>query len=136
MHEAKPEISVIVAAFNQEKYIGRCLRSLLHQTIDQSKYEIVVVNDGSTDRTSFALDLFSDNKRSVVKVVRHKRNLGLPSAINSGLRAATGNFVVRVDADDFVNTNFLNFCTIFSLQTRILMQLHATIFWSMIKRLC
>ena len=57
------EISVIVAAFNQEKFIGRCLRSLLKQTIDQSQYEVIVVNDGSTDRTEFALDLFSDNSK-------------------------------------------------------------------------
>ena len=49
------EISVIAAAFNQEKFIGRCLRSLLKQTIDQSQYEVIVVNDGSTDRTEFAL---------------------------------------------------------------------------------
>ena len=58
MNSKEPLVSVIVAAYNQEKFIGRCLRSLLDQTLPKDSYEIIVVNDGSTDRTSYALDLF------------------------------------------------------------------------------
>ncbi|MFM8504503.1 MAG: glycosyltransferase, partial [Acidimicrobiaceae bacterium] len=47
-----PVISVIVASYNQEKYISRCLRSLISQTISRDKFEIVVINDGSTDRSA------------------------------------------------------------------------------------
>lgn len=103
------KISVIVAAFNQERFIGRCLRSLLQQTIPHSEYEIIVVNDGSRDLTHYALDLFSDPKESVVKVLTNMTNLGLPTSLNKALRKASGKYVVRVDADDFVNNNFLNF---------------------------
>ncbi len=46
------KVSVIVAVYNQEQFIGRCLRSLLHQTMPQEHYEIIVINDGSTDKTT------------------------------------------------------------------------------------
>lgn len=103
----RPKVSVLVAAFNQEKYIGRCLRSLLHQSMSQSDYEIIVIDDGSTDRTSYALSLFSDPKASVLKVLTNESNLGLPKSLNRGIECAKGKFIVRVDSDDYVNFNFL-----------------------------
>ena len=103
------KVSVIVAAYNQERFIGRCLRSLLHQTLDHKDYEIIVVNDGSSDLTSYALKLFSDPSETVVNVISNERNLGLPASLNKALKIARAPFVVRVDADDFVNKNFLNF---------------------------
>jgi len=103
------KVSVIVAAYNQERFIGRCLRSLLHQSMPHSDYEIIVIDDGSTDRTAYALELFCDPSGSVVKVIRCENNGGLPAAINKGMHEAKAPFVVRVDSDDFVNVNFLNF---------------------------
>ncbi|MFG6413884.1 glycosyltransferase family A protein [Roseateles sp. DC23W] len=101
---AKPLVSVIVPVFNQERYIGRCLRSLLHQTLHSHQYEIIVIDDGSTDRTPYALELFHD----AVVPLRNERNQGLPASLNRGIRAARGDFIVRVDSDDYVNANFLN----------------------------
>jgi len=105
----EPKVSVIVAAYNQERFIGRCLRSLLHQSMPHSDYEIIVIDDGSTDRTAYALELFCDPSDSVVRVIRCEKNGGLPAAINKGMHEAKAPFVVRVDSDDFVNSNFLNF---------------------------
>lgn len=102
-----PKVSVIVAVYNQEKYIGRCLRSLLHQTMPHGDFEVIVVNDGSFDRTSYALDLFQDPSGSIINVINNEANCGLPASINRGLRAARAPYVVRVDSDDFVNINFL-----------------------------
>ena len=68
-------ISVIVSVFNQEKYIGRCLRSLLNQTLNKDIYEIIVVNDGSKDKSAYALDLFSDPNNNLVKIIDHNKNL-------------------------------------------------------------
>ncbi len=102
-------IAVVVAAYNQEKFIGRCLRSLLHQTLPQNTYEIIVVNDGSTDLTPYALTQFCDANDSIVNVISHDTNRGLPAALNTGIQNARGPYIVRVDADDFVNVNFLNF---------------------------
>jgi glycosyltransferase involved in cell wall biosynthesis len=101
----EPRVSVIVAAYNQERFIGRCLRSLLRQTIEPEEYEIIVVNDGSTDRTPYALELFHD----AIVTITNEENLGLPASLNRGIRAARAPYVVRVDADDYVNANFLLF---------------------------
>ena len=109
MIQKEPLVSVIVAAYNQEKFIGRCLRSLLHQTLPQSSYEIIVVNDGSTDRTPYALELFHD----AIHTITNDQNRGLPASINRGILAAKAQYIVRVDADDYVNANFLNFLHFF-----------------------
>ncbi|MBU6176795.1 MAG: glycosyltransferase family 2 protein [Bacteroidetes bacterium] len=110
----KPIISVIVPVFNQEKFIGRCLRSLLHQTIAHEKYEIIVVNDGSTDRTPYALELFHD----AINIITNSTNIGLPASLNRGITAARSTYIVRVDADDYVNQNFLNFLHVYLDQNR------------------
>ena len=112
----QPQVSVIVAAYNQEKYIGRCMRSLLKQSLPQKSYEIIVVDDGSIDKTNFALNLFSDGFGSPVRVITNAKNLGLPAALNIGILAARAPLIVRVDSDDFVNENFLNFLFQYMLQ--------------------
>lgn len=104
-----PKVSVIVAAYNQERYIGRCLRSLLHQSLPHADYEIVVIDDGSTDRTAYALGLFTDRFDAPIRVITNNTNLGLPASLNRGIKAARAPYIVRVDSDDFVNTNFINF---------------------------
>lgn len=104
-----PKVSVIVAAYNQERFIGRCLRSLLHQTLQPHDYEVIVVDDGSTDRTAYALSLFTDRFDAPIKIITNESNLGLPASLNRGIKAARGRYIVRVDSDDFVNANFINF---------------------------
>jgi glycosyltransferase involved in cell wall biosynthesis len=105
----KPSISIIVPVFNQEKYIGRCLRSLLNQTMPNDDYEIIVVDDASYDRTPYALELF----HSGIRTIRNITNLGLPSSLNIGIKASRAPFIIRVDSDDYVNINFLHFLYIF-----------------------
>ena len=97
-------ISVIIPVLNQEKFIGRCLRSILQQTLDRKFYEILVINDGSTDKTSYALDLFGKE----IKVIDNKKNLGLPASVNKGIKKSKGKYIIRLDSDDYVNENFLN----------------------------
>ena len=112
MMTSEPQVSVIIAAYNQERYIGRCLRSLLRQTLAPDRYEIIVVNDGSTDRTAYALELFHD----AVTIITNENNLGLPASINKAINASRAPYVVRVDSDDYVNENFLNFLLYFLQQ--------------------
>jgi glycosyltransferase involved in cell wall biosynthesis len=109
-----PLVSVIVPVYNQEKFVGRCLRSLLHQTIPHEKYEIIVINDGSTDRTPYALELFHD----AIHPITNQTNIGLPASINLGIMAARSPYIVRVDSDDYVNQNFLNFLHFYLDQNR------------------
>ena len=101
------KISVIISAFNEEKYIGRCLRSLLKQNISDDLYEIIVINDASEDRTDFALKLFCDPRKSIIKVLKNEENLGLPSSLNKAINFSNCEYLVRVDADDWVSQDFL-----------------------------
>lgn len=102
------KVSVLIATYNEDKYVGRCIRSLLNQALPQSKYEIIVINDGSTDKTSYALDLFSKPKDNHFKIISNEKNFGLPYSLNVGINASRGKYIVRVDADDYVNINFLS----------------------------
>ena len=101
------KISIIVTAYNHEKYIGRCLRSLLKQSINTNLYEINLVNDASNDRTQFACELFCDPDDSIIRIIQNSSNLGLPASLNKAIRASNGEFIVRVDADDWVSKDFI-----------------------------
>ena len=104
-----PKISVIIPTYNQEKFIGRCLRSLLDQSHERFNYEIIVIDDASQDKTLYALNLFKED----IKIILNKKNKGLPYSINKGIISAKGKFIVRVDADDYVNREFLKILSIY-----------------------
>lgn len=98
-----PMISVIVPVHNEERYIGRAIRSLLNQKMEKSEYEIIVVNDASEDRTEYALQLFKEE----IKIVTNDTRLGLPGSLNRGILMARGKFIIRVDGDDYVSMDYL-----------------------------
>lgn len=104
-----PKISVIISTHNQEKFIGRCLRSLLDQSYERFYYEIIVIDDASQDKTLYALNLFKED----IKIILNKKNKGLPYSINKGIISAKGKFIVRVDADDYVNREFLKVLSLY-----------------------
>ena len=95
------KVSVIVAAYNIEKYIARCLDSILNQTY--KNLEIIVVNDGSSDNTGEIIDKYSE-KDIRIKVI-HKENSGVSSARNKGLDMSTGDYIGFVDGDDTLETD-------------------------------
>lgn len=94
-----PKVSVIVPIYNVEKYLDRCLRSLINQTL--TDIEIILVDDGSPDNCSKICDDYAE-KDSRIKVI-HKKNGGLGYARNSGIEIATGDFIAFVDSDDYVD---------------------------------
>ena len=98
-----PLVSIVIPVYNQEKWIGRCLRSLINQIMKPTEYEIIVVDDGSTDHTFHALEPFLDE----IILIKNDKNLGLPAALNKGINMAKANHIVRVDGDDYVNEQFL-----------------------------
>jgi len=105
--EKKPLITVIVPIHNHEKYIGRCLRSILSQNFDKEKFQVIVVNDGSTDRSDIAIDVFGNE----IIVLKNKKKMGLPYSLNKALKQTKSQYFVRVDSDDYINENFLLFLT-------------------------
>lgn len=98
-----PKVSVIVPAYNEEKTIGGTLRSLLRLDYPKSKLEIIVVNDGSTDRTKEIVESF---KKHGVKLLNQK-NRGKGASLNRGLKMAKGEYVACLDADSFVERDTL-----------------------------
>lgn len=93
-----PKVSIIVPIYNVEKYLARCMHSLLNQTLKE--IEIIMVDDGSPDNCPQICDEYA-SKDNRVKVI-HKKNAGLGFARNSGLEIASGEYVAFVDSDDFV----------------------------------
>ena len=89
------ETSIIVPTYNHARYLDRCLRSLLSQDTYRD-YEIICVNDGSTDETSEILQRY----KGEITVIENPRNLGLPGSVNKAIRNSKSQFLVRVDSDD------------------------------------
>ena len=96
------KVSVIVPVYNVEKYLKRCLDSLVNQTL--SDIEIICVNDGSTDGSAQILEEYAkkDNRIKIITQV----NSGLSEARNAGIKAANGEYIGLVDSDDFVDKEF------------------------------
>lgn len=100
-----PETSVVICNYNNSKYIGRAIRSCLKQSLPRNKYEIIVVDDASTDNSKEIIESFGDK---VVSVFLEK-NGGVANASNVGIKKALGKYIIRVDSDDYINENTLLF---------------------------
>lgn len=95
-----PLVSVIVAAYNIEKYLSQCLDSLVNQTL--TNIEIIVVNDASTDNSLAIMKEYQARYPSL-RIIDCQKNLGLASVRNVGLRVAKGRYIAFADADDWVD---------------------------------
>lgn len=98
-----PKIDFVVPVYNVEKYLDSCVKSLLSQTYDN--YEIILVDDGSTDLSAEKCDYYADLCKNV-RVI-HKKNGGLSDARNAGMLAVNGDYVAFVDSDDYIAHNTL-----------------------------
>lgn len=96
-------ISVIVPIYNVEKYLNRCVDSIIKQSY--TNLEIILVEDGSPDSCYLLCDQLAEKDRRI-KVI-HQENKGLSGARNAGLDIATGDYIVFIDSDDFVQDNFV-----------------------------
>ena len=95
------EISIIVPVYNVEKYIRKCVDSIIAQTF--SDIEIILVDDGSTDSSGIICDEYSSID-SRIRVI-HKKNGGLSSARNTGIEEATGDYLGFIDSDDYISSD-------------------------------
>ena len=94
-----PKISIIVPIYNVEKYLPKCIDSIINQTLEN--IEIILVNDGSTDSCAEIIESYA-NKDNRIKVI-HKKNGGQSSARNMGLDIAKGEYIGFVDSDDWLH---------------------------------
>jgi glycosyltransferase involved in cell wall biosynthesis len=98
-----PEISIVVTNYNYGLYLTRCIRSCLSQK--HASVEVVVVDDCSTDDSLELIKVFQED----VKILRTPHNSGVAAAANLGIKSARGQFVIRVDADDYVSSDMCYF---------------------------
>lgn len=110
-------VSVIIPIFNVEQYIEECLASVVAQT--HRDLDIILVDDASTDGSIARCDPFLSDPR--VRLISHAQNRGLSSARNSGIEAASGEYLLFVDSDDIVSERLVEICvaTTQKLRTRI-----------------
>ena len=101
----KPLVSVIVAAYNVEKYLGECLKSILAQ--DYDNFEVIVVDDASTDNTASIIDGYQDNDARV-HVIHNSKNVGLSAVRNIGIDSSIGKYILFVDGDDLIDETLLS----------------------------
>ncbi|MCR4990576.1 MAG: glycosyltransferase, partial [Lachnospiraceae bacterium] len=95
------KMTIIVPVYNVEKYLQRCITSLTEQTLKE--IEIILVDDGSTDKSGLICDLFAE-KDERIKVI-HKQNEGQGIARNAGIDASTGEYICFLDSDDYLEKN-------------------------------
>ena len=94
----KEKITIVVPIYNAEKYLERCIKSILDQTYEN--LEIILVNDGSTDKSLEICEKFKAEDNRIIII--NKENGGVSSARNKGIDAATGKFIIFIDADDYI----------------------------------
>jgi glycosyltransferase involved in cell wall biosynthesis len=101
----KPIVTVLISTHNHGKFIGRCLRSLISQKLHRHLFNIIVVDDASTDDSDSIIDIFKED----VTYIKNEKCLGLPGSLNVGILKIKTPYFVRVDSDDYVNENFLDY---------------------------
>lgn len=96
-------VSIIIPVYNVEKYLDECMNSILSQTMKD--FEVILVDDGSKDNSGIMCDGYAEKDKRVK--VLHKSNGGLSSARNFGLDSAIGDYILYVDSDDYISTDYL-----------------------------
>jgi glycosyltransferase involved in cell wall biosynthesis len=99
----EPLVSIIVPVYNVEKYLDKCVNSLMRQTYQN--IEIILIDDGSTDKSGDLCDSYSDTRIHVI----HQENGGLSAARNEGIKVARGDFLTFVDSDDWIADDYVSF---------------------------
>ena len=105
------KVTLLITNYNYGKFLRRCLRSCLNQSMAKSDYEILVVDDYSTDKSRDILQNYEDCEN--VRIFYNKENLGIGATCRVGLNKALGQYVVRVDSDDYIHEDFIKFLYVF-----------------------
>lgn len=105
------KVSVIIPTFNSEKFIKRAIYSVLIQSYED--FELIIVDDCSTDNTVKIIESFNDDR---IKIVKHDVNTGVGVARQTGLKYTTGDFVLFLDSDDYLKDDFIEMCVLLQKQ--------------------
>ena len=98
----KKKISIIIPAYNTEKYIKKCLDSIINQTYENK--EIIIIDDASTDNTLLEIEKYQDN--DCIKTIKNKENKGQAYSRNKAIKIASGDYIGFIDSDDYVEEDY------------------------------
>ena len=100
------DLSIVIPVYNAEQYLSRCLDSLVCQKGDY-KYEIICVDDCSTDTSLSILNTYKALFPDLINIKTNRSNIGVGSSRNQGINASNGEYIMFVDSDDFVESNYI-----------------------------
>ena len=98
-------VSIIVPVYNVDKYLERCVNSIIQQSY--RNLEIILVDDGSTDNSGTICDTYKEKDDRIIVI--HKENGGLSDARNAGIKIFTGEYVTFIDSDDYVSLDMISY---------------------------
>lgn len=98
-------ISIIIPVYNAQEYLSKCLKGILNQTF--ANWEAICINDGSADNSYKILKEYA-KKDPRFKIIDHKKNIGVSAARNEGIKNATGQYILFLDADDYLDSDYLD----------------------------
>ena len=100
------KFSIIITCFNRKRFIQRCIKSALNQSlVDRSGYEVIVVDDKSTDGSKNIIEQFENT----IKIIYNKKNYGLSKSRNLGIKKSKGKYILMLDSDDYISEHYLRF---------------------------
>lgn len=103
MKEKKYMVSVIIPVFNTENYIDECIQSIINQTYNFNKIQIILINDGSVDNSYNICLEYKEKYKNIVLI--NKKNSGVSDSRNQGIKIASGKYIMILDSDDYISNN-------------------------------
>ena len=111
MKNFKYDVTVVIPVYNSEQFIDDCVKSLMNQTHDFNKIEVMLINDGSSDNSEAKCVVYSESFPNVTYI--YKENSGVSDTRNTGIRKASGKYIMLLDSDDYLRKdtikNLVNF---------------------------
>lgn len=100
----RPKVSVIIPVYNSEKYIERCIKSVLNQTFQE--FELILINDGSKDNSQKILELYKEKYADKIILVSQE-NMGVAKTRNKAIKIANGQYIMFIDNDDYIDNGYI-----------------------------
>lgn len=113
-YDFNPLVSIIIPNYNKEKYLEKCINSVLNQSY--SNYEIIIIDDGSTDNSLNIINKFKNKK---IKLIKFDKNMGIANARNVGIKSANGKMICFLDSDDYWDKDKLKIQVNYMIQNKI-----------------
>ena len=100
----KPEVTIVIPVYNSEKYIGRCIDSILNQTFQD--FELLIINDGSKDNSQEVVEEYKSRYPNKITLI-NQENKGVSKTRNEAIKIANGKYIMFIDNDDYIDNNYI-----------------------------